>query len=336
MYTDRIQKSRKGKFPVGKRMARSYEIYVAAGMAAATSGTDTGGSIRQPASLCAVVGLKPTYGRASRYGVIAMTSSLDCPGPLTKSVEDAGLVLDWISGGDKYDSNVKAEKFTFQPQKLQAGIKGLKIGIPKEYFGEGLDPKVREVTQDAIKKLEELGAEILDISLPNSEYALATYYIIVPSEVSSNLARFDGIRFGQGRENIGAEVKRRIMLGTYALSSGYYDEYYSKAAKVRTLVRQDFEKAFASVDVIVGPVSPTIAWNLGEKVDDPLKMYMADVYTVSANLAGIPGLSVPCGFSDGLPVGLQILGKKWDEETILRVGYAYEQATQWSKQKPKI
>lgn len=306
-------------------------------------GTDTGGSIRQPASLCGVVGLKPTYGRASRYGLIAMTSSLDCPGPLTKSVEDAALVLDWISGADGYDSNCKTEKFTFQPQGLEAKVKGLKIGVPKEYFAvpagrqrTGLDPKVREVIQKAVKKLEDLGAEVIEVSLPNSEYALATYYIIVPSEVSSNTARFDGIRFGNTRDNFGAEVKRRIMLGTYALSSGYYDEYYSKAAKVRTLVKQDFEKAFTSVDVIVGPVSPTTAWNLGEKVSDPLKMYLADIYTVSANLAGIPGLSVPCGFSDDLPVGLQILGKHWDEETILKVGLAYEQATEWRKQKPKL
>lgn len=321
---------------------------VAADLCVFALGTDTGGSIRQPASLSGVVGLKPTYGRASRYGLIAMTSSLDCPGPITKSVEDAGLVLDWISGRDNYDSNCKIEKFTFKParnakhsvaggpQGLKAGIKGLTVGIPKEYFGQGLDSKVKEVIQDAIKKLEELGAEIVEISLPNSEYALATYYIIVPSEVSSNMGRFDGIRFGSVRQNLGSEVKRRIMLGTYVLSAGYYDEYYSKAAKVRTLVKQDFEKAFEKVDVIVGPVSPTTAWNLGEKTNDPLKMYLADIYTISANLAGIPGLSVPCGFSDGLPVGLQILGKQWDEETILKVGYTYEQATDWHNQKPKL
>ncbi len=298
--------------------------------------SDTGGSIRQPASLCGVVGLKTSYGRVSRYGLISMASSLDSIGPITKSVEDAALVLDWISGADNYDSNCKSEKFTMQPSRLQAGVKGLKVGVPKEYFGEGLDPKVKKVIEEAIKKLEELGAEIVEVSLPHSEYALAAYYIIVPSEVSSNMARYDGIRYGKERESIGAEVKRRIMLGTYALSTGYYDEYYSKAAKVRTLVKQDFEKAFQKVDAIVGPVSPTTAWNLGEKVDDPLKMYLADIYTISANLAGIPGVSVPCGFSDGLPVGLQILGKQFDEETILRVGYAYEQATNWRKDKPKL
>lgn len=308
---------------------------VAADLCVFALGTDTGGSIRQPASLCGVVGLKPTYGRASRYGLIAMASSLDCPGPFTKSVEDAALVLDWISGKDNFDSNL-GEKFTFKPQNLQDGIKGLKVGIPKEYFGEGLDPKVKAVVEEAIKKLAQLGAEVVEISLPHSEYALAAYYIIVPSEVSSNMGRYDGIRFGSGREDIGSEVKRRIMLGTYVLSSGYYEDYFAKAAKVRTLVKMDFDKAFEKVDVIVGPVSPTTAWNLGEKIDDPLKMYLADIYTVAANLAGIPGLSVPCGFSDGLPIGLQILGKHWDEETILKVGYAYEQAIDWRKEKPKL
>lgn len=309
---------------------------VAADMCVFALGSDTGGSIRQPASLTGIVGFKPTFGRVSRYGLIAMASSLDQISPMTKSVEDAALVLDWISGADGYDANCKQEKFTFVPQGLRAGVKGLKVGVPKEYFGKGLDPKVKEVIQVAIKKLESLGAQIVEVSLPHSEYALAAYYIIVPSEVSSNMGRYDGIRYGKGRENIGEEVKRRIMLGTYALSSGYYDEYYSKAAKVRTKVKQDFEKAFEKVDVIVEPVSPTTAWNIGEKVNDPLKMYLADIYTISANLAGIPGLSVPCGFSDGLPVGLQILGKQFDEETVLRVGYAYEQATDWKKQKPKL
>lgn len=299
-------------------------------------GSDTGGSIRQPASLCGVVGLKPTYGRVSRYGLIPMASSLDTVGPITKSVEDAALVLDWISGADGFDANVQNVEFKVQSSELKKGIKGLRVGIPKEYFAQGLDSKVRVVVEVAIKKLTELGAEIVEVSLPNSQYALAAYYIIVPAEVSSNMARYDGIRFGSARQNLGSEVKRRIMLGTYALSTGYYDEYFAKAAKVRTLIKQDFEKAFASVDVIVGPVSPTTAWNLGEKVDDPLQMYLADIYTISANLAGIPGLSVPCGFSDGLPVGLQILGKHWDEETILKVGYAFEQATEWRKEKPKL
>lgn len=311
---------------------------VASNLCVFALGSDTGGSIRQPASLCGVVGLKPTYGRVSRYGLIAMASSLDSIGPITKTVEDAAIVLDWISGPDGYDSNCTDQKFSLQPFRLKAGVKGLKglkIGVPKEYFGKGLDSKVKQVIKDAIKELGELEAEIVEVSLPHSEYALASYYIIVPSEVSANMARFDGIRYGKTRDNFGPEVKRRIMLGTFALSSGYYDEYYGKAAKVRTLIKQDFDKAFAKADVIVGPVSPTTAWNLGEKIDDPLTMYLSDIYTISANLAGIPGLSVPCGFVDGLPVGLQILGKQWDEETVLRVGYAYEQATDWRKEKPK-
>ncbi len=306
---------------------------VAADLCVFALGSDTGGSIRQPASLTGIVGLKPSYGRVSRYGLIAMASSLDQIGPLTKSVEDAALVLEWISGSDGMDSNCRAEKWEMRGM---GEIRGIKVGIPKEYFGKGLDPKVKKVIEDAIKKLEELGAEIVEVSLPHSPYALPAYYIINPSEISANMARFDGIRYGSARQNFGQEVKRRIMLGTFALSTGYYDEYYAKAAKVRTLVKQDFEKAYEKVDVIVGPVSPTTAWNLGEKVDDPLKMYLADIYTISANLAGIPGLSVPCGFSEGLPVGLQILGKHFDEETVLRVGYAYEQATNWRKEKPKL
>ncbi len=310
-------------------------VAVAADCCVFALGSDTGGSIRQPSSLCGVIGLKPSYGRVSRYGLIAAVSSFDTVGPITKSVEDAALVLDWISGRDNFDSNA-GEKFTLQPSRLTYGIKGLKVGVPKEYFGEGLDSRVKRAIEDAIKKLEQLRAEIIELSLPHSKYALAAYYILNPSEISSNMARYDGIRFGSGREDIGSEVKRRIMLGTYALSSGYYDDYYAKAAKVRTLVKGDFEKAFEKVDVIVGPVSPTTAWNLGEKMDDPLKMYLADIYTVAANLAGIPGLSLPCGFSEGLPVGLQILGKQWDEETILKVGYAYEQATNWHKEKPKL
>ncbi len=298
-------------------------------------GTDTGGSIRQPASLCGIVGLKPSYGRVSRYGTIAMASSFDQIGPMTKSVADARLVLDWIAGADGMDANCISENFEVQSSKF-SDLKGIKVGIPEEYFGEGLSSGVEEVVKEAIKKLEELGAEIVEVSLPNSEYAVAAYYILVPSEISSNMARYDGIRYGLGRENLGQEVKRRIMLGTFALSSGYYDDYYAKAAKIRTLVKQDFEKAFEEVDVIVGPVSPTTAWNLGEKVDDPLRMYLSDIYTISANLAGIPGLSMPCGFSNGLPVGLQILGKYMDEETVLNVGEVYEQATDWRKEKPKI
>ncbi|KKS13942.1 glutaminyl-tRNA synthase (glutamine-hydrolyzing) subunit A [Candidatus Daviesbacteria bacterium RIFOXYD1_FULL_41_10] len=309
---------------------------VAADMCVFAIGTDTGGSIRQPASLCGVVGLKTSYGRVSRYGLISAASSLDTIGPITKSVGDARKVLGWISGSDGHDANCINEKFTMQPERLQAKIKGIKIGVPKEYFGEGLDKSVEKVVRDAIAKMEELGAEIVEISLPHSKYALPAFYIINPSEVSSNMGRFTGIRFGSKREDFGEEVKRRIMLGTFALSSGYYDDYYAKAAKVRTLVKQDFDNAFTKCDCIVGPVSPTTAWNLGEKVDDPLKMYLADIYTISANLAGIPGLSIPCGFSSGLPVGLQILGKYMDEATILDVGEAYEQATDWHLKKPDL
>lgn len=315
---------------------------VAADLCSFALGTDTGGSIRQPASLCGVVGLKPSYGRVSRYGAIAMASSFDQIGPITKSVEDASLVLEWISGGDNYDSNCRKDKFTVDSLQL-TGLKGLRIGVPNEYFGKGLDMGVEEVIRKAIKKLEELGAEIVEVALPHTEYGVAAYYILVTSEISSNYARFDGIRYGGTRDNFGQEVKRRIMLGTYSLSTGYYDDYYAKAAKVRTLIREDFAKAFEKCDVIVGPVSPTTAWDLGAKTDDPLAMYLSDVYTIVANLVGIPGLSVPCGFSDpdsigagGLPVGLQILGKQWDEQTILRVGYAYEQATDWHKEKPKL
>src|SRR3990167_8601882 len=306
---------------------------VAADLCVFALGSDTGGSIRQPASLCGVVGLKPTYGRVSRHGLIAVTSSFEQIGPITKNVYDAALVLEWISGEDKMDGNCYGKKFVRTPLRWTHNIR---IGVPREYFGEGLDPKVKKVIQDAIKKLEELGAEIKEVSLPHSEYALAAYYIINTSEISSNLARLDGIRYGKSRDNFGEEVKRRIMLWTYALSSGYYDEYYVKAAKVRTLIKQDFEKAFEKCDVIVGPVSPTVAWNIGEKINDPLTMYLSDIYTISANLAGIPALSIPCGFVDRLPVGLQVLGKAWDEETILKVGFAYEQVTDWRKDKPKL
>lgn len=308
---------------------------VAADLCVFSLGTDTGGSIRQPASLSGVVGLKPSYGRVSRYGSIAIASSLDQIGPFTKSVADARLVLEWISGGDKYDSNAKKTGYEGQKIRLES-LKGIKVGVPKEYFGEGLDIGVKNVINRAIKKFEELGAEIVEISLPHTEYAVAVYYIIMSSEVSSNLARFDGIRYGEQRNKFGAEVKRRIMLGTFSLSSGYYDAYFTKAAKVRNLIKQDFDKAFGKIDVIVGPVSPTVAWDLGEKMDDPLKMYLSDAYTIPASLAGIPGLSVPCGFSEGLPVGLQILGKQFDEDTILSVGEVYEQSTNWHEEKPKL
>lgn len=308
---------------------------VAADMAVFALGTDTGGSIRQPASLSGVVGLKPSYGRVSRYGAIAMASSLDQIGPITKSVEDARLVLEWISGPDGFDSNCLEAKFSFTPSRWRAKLEGLRVGVPKEYFGEGLDEGVKEVIEKAIKKMGDLGAEIVEVNLPNTKYAVAAYYIIMSSEVSSNLARFDGIRFGGTRGLFGDEPKRRIMLGTFALSSGYFDDYFIKAAKVRTLIKQDFEKAFEKYNVIVGPVSPTVAWNLGEKIDDPLKMYLSDAYTIPASLAGIPGLSLPCGFSEGLPVGLQILGKYMDEETVLNVGEILEKALN-IKEKPKL
>lgn len=305
---------------------------VSADMCVFALGTDTGGSIRQPAALSGIVGFKPSYGRVSRYGAISVASSLDQIGPMTKSVADARLVLDWISGGDNYDSNVWVKS----PAKTLATIKGLKIGIAGEYFSQGLDAGVEKVVKQAIKKLEEMGAEIVDISLPHTECAVETYYIIMSSELSSNLARFDGIRFGKARELFGPEVKRRIMLGTFALSSGFYEDYFIKAAKVRSLIKKDFEKAFEKCDVIAGPVSPTVGWNLGEKTNNPLQMYLSDIYTIPANLAGIPGLSVPCGFSQDLPVGLQILGKYLDDETVLRVGEIYQEATVWRKEKPKI
>lgn len=309
---------------------------VAADLCLFSLGTDTGGSIRQPASLSGVVGLKPSYGRVSRYGVIPMASSLDCPGPITKSVRDARLVLDWISGPDGYDANVVDSGFTNQDLRFKNGIKGLKIGIPKEYFGEGLDPEVEDVIRTAIKKLESLGAKTVEVELPNTSSAVAVYYILMSSEASANLARFDGIRYGHDRGKFGPEVKRRIMLGTFALSTGYYDDYFNKAAKVRNLIRKDFERVFENCDVIVGPVSPTVAWNIGAKVDDPLAMYLSDIYTVPGSLSGIPGISVPAGFVGGLPVGLQILGPYLRDELVLDVAEAYENSVDWIKEKPKL
>lgn len=308
---------------------------VAADICVFSLGTDTGGSIRQPSSLCGVVGLKPSYGRVSRYGLIAMASSLDCPGVFTKSVADASKVLGWIEGPDGKDSNCQTKLTKTRSVKL-VHLRGVRIGVPKEYFGKGLDEGVEKVIKEAVRKLEELGAEIVEVSLPHSEYAIAAYYIIVASEISSNMARYDGIRFEGPRDLFGAEVKRRIMLGTFSLSSGYYDDYFAKAAKVRSIIKGDFEKAFDKCDVIVGPASPTTAWNLGEKIDDPLKMYLSDAYTVPASLAGIPGLSVPCGFVEGLPVGLQILGPYMRDDLILDIGEAYEQATDFHKGKPKL
>ena len=312
---------------------------VAADLCTFALGTDTGGSIRQPASLCGVVGLKPSYGRVSRYGAQAMGSSLDQIGPITKTVSDARLVLEWISDGDLFDSN--AEKTIFTSKKRLSDLKGLKIGVVQlneNKSDAGLDLSVLKTMEDAYKKLSELGAEIKEIVMPSFKYSIETYYSIMLSEVSSNLARFDGVRFGKSRSEFGLESKRRIILGTFALSSGYFDDYFVKASHIRSKIKKDFVKAFVEekCDVIVGPVSPTVAWTIGEKVDNPLAMYLSDVYTVPASLAGIPGLSVPCGFSDGLPVGLQILGKYMDEETILNVGEVYELATKWHKRKPDL
>ncbi len=327
----------KNKVPGGSSSGSAAAV--AADLCVFSLGTDTGGSIRQPASLSGVVGLKPSYGRVSRYGVIAMASSLDQVGPFTKSVADARLVLEWISGEDGFDSNCQGEPYKpgqILKQVQNDKLKGIRVGVPKEYFGEGLDKSVEKVVKEAIDKMKELGAEIVEVSLPHTEYAIAVYYIVMASEVSSNLAKFDGIRFGNTRDNFGAEPKRRIMLGTYALSAGFFDDYFIKAAKVRTLIRQDFDKAFEKCDVIMGPVSPTVAWDIGDKVKDPMAMYLSDVYTVPASLAGLPGLSVPCGFVDGLPVGLQILGKYMDEDTILAIGECYEQNTEHHKEKPKL
>ena len=313
---------------------------VAADMAVAALGSDTGGSIRQPASFCGVVGLMPTYGRVSRYGLIAFASSLDHIGPVTRTVRDAALMLRAIAGRDPMDSSSADVPVSDYVAALDKPVRGLKIGVAKEYFGEGLDPEVRKAVETAIQELAELGCEVVPVSLPHTEYAIPTYYIVATAEASSNLARFDGVRYGYRAksartlsemyrrtrdEGFGAEVKRRIMLGTYALSAGYYDAYYLKAQKVRTLLTRDFEEAFKKVDAIVTPTSPTAAFKLGEKANDPLAMYLADIYTVTADLAGIPGISVPCGKTrESLPIGLQILGRHFDEATILRIAHAYE------------
>ncbi len=315
---------------------------VAADMAVVALGSDTGGSIRQPASFCGVVGLLPTYGRVSRYGLIAFASSLDHIGPLAKTVKDAAIVLRTIAGRDPMDSTSAEVPVPDYVAEIEKPVKGMKIGIAKEYFGEGLDPEVKKAVEAAIQKLASLGCEVVEVSLPHTKYAVPAYYIVATAEASSNLARFDGVRYGlrakdartlsdmyrkSRDEGFGAEVKRRIMLGTYALSAGYYDAYYLKAQKVRTLLAQDFVEAFQKVDAIMTPTSPTAAFKLGEKVDDPLAMYLADIYTVTADLAGIPGISIPCGeTSEKLPIGLQILGKHFDEATILRVAHAYEKA----------
>jgi aspartyl-tRNA(Asn)/glutamyl-tRNA(Gln) amidotransferase subunit A len=315
---------------------------VAAGTAVAALGTDTGGSIRQPAAFCGVVGLKPTYGRVSRYGLIAFASSLDHVGPLGKTVKDVALILQYMAGHDSKDSTSADLPVPNYLEPIGQPVTGLKVGVPKEYFGAGLDPQVRAAVEGGIQELAKAGCEIVAVSLPHTEYAIPTYYLVATAEASSNLARFDGVRYGlRARDaktladmyrntrdaGFGTEVKRRIMLGTYALSAGYYDAYYLKAQKVRALLAQDFDDTFAKVDVIVTPTTPTPAFKLGEKADDPLAMYLADIYTVTANLAGVPGITVPCGNSrDGLPIGLQILGKHFDEATVLKTGHVVEHA----------
>ena len=308
---------------------------VAASLCLAATGTDTGGSIRLPAAFCNLVGLKPTYGRVSRYGIIAMASSLDSIGHLTKTVYDNALILNTTAGHDDFDSTTSPQKPEDYTKGIEKGVKNLKIGMPREYF-EKLDPQIKNIIEKAIKKLESLGAKVAEISLPYTEYGNAAYYIIQPSEVSSNLARYDGIRFGNSRNAFGSEAKRRIILGTYTLSSGYYDAYYLKAMKVRSLVRQDFVDAFAKVDVLICPTSPTLPFKIGEKPNDPLTMYLSDVYTTSMNLAGVPSLNIPCGFIDNLPVGMQIVGPDFSEKLLYQAAFAYEQETKFYQTKPKI
>ncbi|API88920.1 aspartyl/glutamyl-tRNA amidotransferase subunit A [Marinilactibacillus sp. 15R] len=323
---------------------------VAAGQLPASLGSDTGGSIRQPASFTGIVGMKPTYGRVSRYGLIAFGSSLDQIGPFTRTVKDNALVLNAISGYDDRDStsyNGETPDFT---ENIEAGVKGMRIGVPKEYFHEDAKEKgVVESVRAALKKYEELGAEIVEVSLPHSKYGIPAYYIIASSEASSNLQRFDGIRYGYRAEGVknleelyvksrsegfGLEVKRRIMLGTFSLSAGFYDAHFKKAAQARTLIRQDFEKVFEDVDFLVAPTTTSTAFEIGGRIDDPLAMYMADILTVPVNLAGVPSVSIPCGFSDDMPVGMQLIGKHFDEQTLYRAAYAFEQATDFHKQKP--
>ena len=321
---------------------------VAARIAPFATGTDTGGSIRQPASLCGITGIKPTYGRISRYGMIAYASSLDQAGPMTKTAEDAAIVLNSMAGFDPKDSTSAQKETPDYTKNLGKSIKGLKIGLPKEFFSEGLDNNVEQIIMQSISQFESMGAKIHEISLPNSAYAIPTYYIVAPCECSSNLSRFDGVRYGyrckdpkdlndlylrSRSEGLGEEVKRRIMIGTYALSAGYYDAYYLKAQKVRQLISEDFKKAFKNVDVIMGPVSPTTAFEMGSHKDS-VSMYLADIYTLSANLAGLPGMSIPAGFSKNLPVGLQLIGNHWSEETLLNAAHQFQLQTNWHSQLP--
>src|SRR5881628_1139284 len=328
---------------------------VAANAAFGALGSDTGGSIRQPAALCGVVGLKPTYGRVSRFGLVAFASSLDQIGPLTKTVRDAALIMNAIAGHDLQDTTALNEPVPDYAARLGNGLRGVRLGVPKEYLIEGIDPQVKAAMNAAVKQMNSLGAEIIEVSLPTTEYAIPVYYILATAEASANLARFDGVRYGYRTENprdmldlygrtreegFGPEVKRRIILGTYVLSSGYYDAYYLRAQKVRELIREDFAKAFEKVDALISPTSPVLAFKLGERVADPLQMYLADIFTIAANLAGNCGISVPCGFAEvnghRLPIGLQLLGKALDEGRILQIAHAYEQSTDWHKACPPI
>jgi aspartyl-tRNA(Asn)/glutamyl-tRNA(Gln) amidotransferase subunit A len=324
---------------------------VAADQCIASLGTDTGGSIRQPAACCGIVGLKPTYGRVSRFGIIAFASSLDQVGPMTKDVKDCSLMLEAIAGHDPCDSTSVNVPVPSYLSYLNGNIQGLRIGVPREYFIAGIQPEVEKAVRDGIRVLEKCGARVKEISLPHTEYAIAVYYLIATAEASSNLARYDGIKYGlrvpaqdlkqtymkSRGQGFGPEVKRRIMLGTYALSAGYYDAYYLKAQKVRSLIKRDFDEAFKMCDAMITPTAPTTAFKIGEKTEDPLQMYLSDIFTISVNLAGLPGLSLPCGFdSEELPIGMQIIGKHFGETTILRLGFAYEQATEWHKRKPAL
>jgi len=324
---------------------------VSAGEVTYALGSDTGGSIRQPSSLCGVVGLKPTYGLVSRYGLVAYASSLDQIGPITQNVTDCALVLSALTGPDPKDSTSLSDEPKDYARALTGDIKGLRLGVPEEYFVEGMQEGVREAVQQAIRVLESLGASVIPVSLPTTKYALACYYIIAPSECSANLARYDGVKYGYSYQDtddvweameqtrqrgFGLEVKRRIMLGTYALSSGYYDAYYLKAQQARTLIRQDFSRVFQEVDALVTPTSPLAAFPQGEKINDPVQMYLVDVCTLPVNIAGLPAISAPCGFSQDLPVGMQLIGPHLSEETLLRVAHAYEQASQWHKARPEL
>ncbi|EFO80440.1 glutamyl-tRNA(Gln) amidotransferase, A subunit [Oscillochloris trichoides DG-6] len=323
---------------------------VAAGQALGTLGTDTGGSIRQPAALCGISGLKPTYGRVSRYGLIAYGSSLDQIGPMAWTVADVALMLQVLAGHDPRDGTSANLPVPDYSAALTGDLRGLRVGVPSEYFVEGMEPGVEQATRTAIEVLRDLGAEIVPVSLPYTKYALPTYYIIAPAEASANLARFDGVRYGPREpgesmwdqieltrgHRFGAEVRRRIMLGTYALSAGYYDAYYKRAQQVRTLIKRDFEQAFTQVDIIAAPTSPSVAFPIGQKTDDPLAMYLSDVCTLPINLAGVPGLVVPCGFSENLPVGLQLIGRPFDEATLLRAGDAYQRSTDWHTRRPAL